>query len=605
MPRCLNVLKPALTILSPITVALLAQIVPATVADAQDRCSFTRTNHDCTITLNRNSFVFPAPLQLYPGAVVTVKIENGNDFELYTLDPAPGQATPLLDVTSTALGNLNTILAAAGSLAAASASSVPPPVVAPTAPASPGAPGGEIGLTAESAEKGVTSHGRGKYVSTDPCEKDPNGPACRQEKDAELANAVVQALAAQKASDKAAQDAKDQKAENDFRKYTAICDADHVSQFSTETCMLTLLNAASQGILKATVPSQDIYGELNTLLTPDAQPPLAPQPPPNASKPHIAFEHLLQELCGEPSVPHYYQPCGIAGSHSLVHQQADASAFAAALLARLTKPPSNVNVPPTDIYPQPSARVLNAMQLATEEQAALDAIRKDLEGFASRLQDLANHATMTAGTVGYIRDSRISHHVSRTVNYTLNRLNLVCNSQEAANDGSKKVAIVTVAAVYGEAHWEANTGVALVFRPIRSFTVAPIISNAMQNGSYVSESKASPEVAPFVAADYRLGSDFKLFGWRGAFYGTGGVGYNTSQESADFLVGPSLSWRGLLLSGLCDFGHGARLAQGLTVGEPLGSGSTPTTITTIPTTNYWVPALTIGVSVRIPGISGR
>jgi hypothetical protein len=245
------------------------------------------------------------------------------------------------------------------------------------------------------------------------------------------------------------------------------------------------------------------------------------------------------------------------------------------------------------------------MQLVTEEQSGLDAIRKDLEGYASRLQDLAGHPTKTDGTVGYIQDSRVSRHLSRAVNYTLNRLNLISNSQEAANDGSKKAPIVTIAVVYGEAHWEANTGVALVFRPIRTFTVAPIISNGSQNGSYISESKASPEVAPFVAADYRLGSDFKLFGWRGAVYATGGVGYNTSQESADYLVGPSISWRNLLLSGLCDFGHGTRLAQGLTVGQVLGSASSPTTITTIPTTNYWVPAFTVGISVRIPGISGR
>jgi hypothetical protein len=271
----------------------------------------------------------------------------------------------------------------------------------------------------------------------------------------------------------------------------------------------------------------------------------------------------------------------------------------------MTKPPTGVNVPSTDTYPQLSAIVLSAMQLVTEEQSALDAIRKDLEGYVSRLEDLATHPTATAGTVGFIQDPRISRHVTRAVNYTLNRLNLVSNGQEVANDGSKKVPIVTVAVVYGEAHWEGDTGVALAFRPIRTFTVAPVVSGGTQAASYISESKASPEVAPFVGADYRLGPDFKLFGWRGGFYFTGGIGYNTSQESADYLVGPSISWRGLLLSGLCDFGHGSHLAQSLTVGESLGTMATPTTITTLPTTNYWAPALSVGISVRIPGISGR
>jgi len=132
----------------------------------------------------------------------------------------------------------------------------------------------------------------------------------------------------------------------------------------------------------------------------------------------------------------------------------------------------------------------------------------------------------------------------------------VSNSQEAANEGSKKALIVTIAVVYGEARWEASSGVALAFRPIRTFTVAPVISasTGLQTSSYISESKAGPEVVPFVSADFRLGDDFKFLGWRGAFYATGGIGYNISQESADFLVGPSISWRGVLLSGLCDFG---------------------------------------------------
>lgn len=140
-----------------------------------------------------------------------------------------------------------------------------------------------------------------------------------------------------------------------------------------------------------------------------------------------------------------------------------------------------------------------------------------------------------------------------------------------------------------------------------------MISTAgLQTGSYINQNKAGPEFVPFAAADLRLGNDFELGGWRAAFYATAGLGYNISQESADYLVGPSLSWRGVLLSALCDFGNGARLGQGLTVGEslpgtPASSTTpyTPTTISTIPTTNHMVPAFTIGISVRIPGIAGR
>ena len=607
MPRRLKVLNVTLKVLSLTLPILLLQDFVATPAAAQGKpCSFTRTNHDCEITLSRNSFVFPAPLQMYPGSVVTVGIQGGNDFERYTLDPAPGQATALTDVTSTALGNLTGIFASAGSIAAATASPVPPaPAVAPPPPPPPDAALGRIQVQNQYLYQGNDSGKRIK--ATDPCEKDPNGAVCRQIKAAELADAVAKALATQRQKEKDDQDqkAKDDaiKAETAFNAYVAICDADHVSQFSSESCKLDLLKAASQRIVDAANRSQDFYAKLNTLLTPDSQPPLAQLPIPDTSRQHIPFQDLLRELCGQSaSGPPNYLPCGLEDDHGLVHRQADATANAAALLARMTKPPSNVTVPSTKLYPQPSPTVVNTMQLLTGEQAALDAIRKDLEGYASRLQDLVTHATTTVGTVGYIQDSHIDRHVTRSINYTLNRLNLVSNSQAAANDGSKKVPIVTIVVVYGEARWEASTGIALVFRPIRTFTVAPNLSNGTQ---YISESKAAPELAPFVAADYRLGSDFNFFGWRGAAYATTGIGYNTSQQSADFLVGPSISWRGFLLSGLCDFGHGSRLAQSLTVGEQLGTATAPTTITTLPTSNYWVPAFTVGISVRIPGISGR
>ncbi len=506
---------------------------------AQTRCSFIKTNHDCELRLDRNSFVVPPPLQMYPGAVVTVKIENGNDYELYTLDPGPGSASPLIDIASTTVGDLNTILGAANSIAAAS--QVPAPQQQPLEPNFV-LPGGNQQPTQEQA----------------------------------------------------------------FNDYIAHCDIDHVSQFSTEACMLRLLNDASQRILRASLPSQHFYSELNTLLTPDSQPPLSSVPIPDVSTQHVPFDQLLQELCGEPTAPNYYQPCGVADDHSLIHQQAAASAYAAALLARMTKPPTEVNPPSGKTYPQPSRTVLNAMQLVTEEQAALDAIRKDLEGYASRLQDLAIRPTIQAETVGYIQDSHKSHYFTRTVTFTLNRLNLVSNSQEAVNDGSKKVSIVTITAVYGDSRWEGSAGVALVFRPIRTFSVAPSISGTTQpitqSGTYISESKASPEVAPFAAANYRLGPDGKFLGWRSAIYATGGIGYNTSQESADYLAGFSLSWRGLAISPLCDFGHGARLGNSLQANDQL---STTYTASTVPTVNYWVPAFAVGISIRIPAITGR
>jgi hypothetical protein len=445
-----------------------------------------------------------------------------------------------------------------------------------------------------------------KKHKADPCMQDPNGADCRKEKDAELAEAIVNAMSKEKDEEDKKKKIQDAKDEAKLRQDLSACTFEQVSQFSNPECMMKFLRLASESILRETLSSKKVYLELQQFITPDSQ----TLPPTTAT-----LANLLGELCGTTPSPALDRPCALSSEDGLIRRQAIASADAAALLSRITKPPTLQNIPATETYNPLTPHVLKAMQLVGEEQAALDAIRKDLEGYASRIQDLILDPPNPQGAIiGTIHDSGPSHHLSRTVNFSLNRLNLVSNSQEAANEGSKKALIVTIAVVYGEARWEASSGVALAFRPIRTFTVAPVISasTGLQTSSYISESKAGPEVVPFVSADFRLGDDFKFLGWRGAFYATGGIGYNISQESADFLVGPSISWRGVLLSGLCDFGNGARLGQGLTVGETLAGTPatpttpfTPTTITTLPTSNYLVPAFMIGISVRIPGIAGR
>ena len=591
------------------------------LAFAQRPCSFTHTNHDCTLTLDRNSFVFPPTLQMYPGAVVTVYIQNGHDFEAYTLDQAPGQAAVRPDVASSVLGNLNTILGAAASFGAASTSPVPLAQAPPPAK-------GPLGERVETTDPCLADpQGMdclvGKIVQglKTECDKSPQSVDCR-------VGIIVQALKKEKADEDAAAKKDGQAQQGALDGSIKACDdTNNLSQFSTPECMLKALQTASDGILAvAATPSQGLYQELQAFLTPDAL--IVHRPDARTHRSPASLKDLLDELCGSSPPLDSTHPCAIDSTdYSLIQQQAAASAFAASVLSKLTKPPSAINIPSTATYKPFTQPVLNAMQLVAEEQAALDAIRKDLEGYASRIQDLLNiprigPPVIASGTlgvpgttqvVGQINDTGKDYHVTRSVNYSLNRFNLVTNSLEAANDGSKKTLIVTVNVVYGETHWEASSGVAVAFRPIRTFTVAPVISSGgLQTGSYINQTKGGPEVVPFASADFRLGDDFKFLGWRGAVYATGGIGYNISQESADFLVGPSISWRGVLLSALCDFGNGARLGQGLTVGENLpgtpATGTTPftpTTITTLPTTNRMVPAFTIGISVRIPGITNR
>jgi hypothetical protein len=108
-------------------------------------------------------------------------------------------------------------------------------------------------------------------------------------------------------------------------------------------------------------------------------------------------------------------------------------------------------------------------------------------------------------------------------------------------------------------------------------------------------------VVPFGAANYRLTNDLGWTRWKSNIYWTGAVGINPNTVSTDFATGLSLSWRALMVSGLCHFGHDVRLTQGLTVGESLGPGfnGSPSTQT------RWTTNFAIGLSVRVPSLTGR
>ena len=110
-----------------------------------------------------------------------------------------------------------------------------------------------------------------------------------------------------------------------------------------------------------------------------------------------------------------------------------------------------------------------------------------------------------------------------------------------------------------------------------------------------------PTVVPFAAGNYRLTNDLKWTRWKSNWYWTGAVGINPNSVSADFGTGLSLSWRALMLSALCHFGHEVRLTQGLHVGESLGAGFNGS----VPTQTYWTESFALGVSIRVPSLTGR
>jgi hypothetical protein len=199
--------------------------------------------------------------------------------------------------------------------------------------------------------------------------------------------------------------------------------------------------------------------------------------------------------------------------------------------------------------------------------------------------------------------------VTRTIIYSLNILNLVSNSQEAAPDPSKKKLLATLSLNFAEGpksgssslRWEASAGALFSSLPIRSFSPAPVFTNGTITDKKVSQNLLYPTVVPFAAANYRLTNDLGWTRWKSNIYWTGAVGINPNTVSADFATGLSLSWRALMVSGLCHFGHDVRLTQGLSVGESLGPGFNGT----LSTQTYWTASFALGLSVRVPSLTGR
>jgi len=259
-----------------------------------------------------------------------------------------------------------------------------------------------------------------------------------------------------------------------------------------------------------------------------------------------------------------------------------------------------------------------------DSQKIIDAIAADLLGYSQRLTDLGATGYRTGvhdcgGTPCVSIDSRrdtdqiYQRMVTRTVTYSLDALNLVSYSQEAAPNPTNKKALATVVINFADRpngkvlglpftalRWEASAGVFFSMLPNRSFSVAPVYTGTTITDNTVKENAQRPTPVPFAAANYRLTDDLPGH-WKSNIYWTGAVGVNPNTTTADFATGLSFAWRALMVSGLCHFGHDVHLTQGFTNNEDLG----PTFTGTVPTHSYWTANFAIGVSVRIPSLSGR
>lgn len=169
-------------------------------------------------------------------------------------------------------------------------------------------------------------------------------------------------------------------------------------------------------------------------------------------------------------------------------------------------------------------------------------------------------------------------------------------------DTPNKTAILTLTVQYQSSpRFEVSTGVMVPVRPFHSYAAAAQATNGAVTANVVQET-LTYTVVPMASVNTLIGRDLVVKQQRVAFFGTVAVGYNPASSSVEFGVGPSFSWRSIMISGLADIGRDTQLAGGFTVGQTLAVSNPAKPLTT----TRWSAKGAVALSVRIPlGGSGK
>ena len=162
-------------------------------------------------------------------------------------------------------------------------------------------------------------------------------------------------------------------------------------------------------------------------------------------------------------------------------------------------------------------------------------------------------------------------------------------------DASAKQALVALTVQFqSPPRVEVSTGLMVPVTPYHSYSTAAVATNGTITGSVVQETRTYT-VVPMVSVNI-LATDFTVKQQRAAWFGSVAVGYNPATSSVEFGVGPSFSWRSIVISALADIGRDTRLAGGFTVGQSLPAGNPPKPLTT----TVWNVKPAAVISIRIP-----
>lgn len=523
---------------------------------AAKTCSIAKTNHSCTLTIDREYPVSPPTIQMYSGSTLTVTVKNPLPFENYTLDTIPGTAAQNPDAYAAFLQGQG-LLSSLPTLALATHAHNALLRVAPAAvPPKPCTTARGILTNAITLYNGMISPKPGQSAVP--------------------ANQVKAAFANAKTS--------------------------------LGFCAQSLLTDARKAYA-------DIDPYLNRYLSTYTQEPTRPLLTP--------FSTIKADI------------------DAYTHRETKLSSLISTI-------PSGV--PGSSVGPD----VAGVLFQFTSDQKLLDGIASDLFGYEERFSDFVGNlaygwqhdrdlclilwpappprdpatgnpadsasycptqpATDAISLVASQDNSAVYENMAiRSKIYTLNALNMVANqAQSTTVTSTNKLAIASVTVQYagdsqGLTHysslrWDASLGVLVSMIPIRSFSVQPVYTGTTVTNNLVHETTTSPQWVPFAAANYRIADHLPWkTRWQSGIYVTFALGVNPNTKTADGAAGFSLAWRELMFSLLCHFTHDTRLTSGFYNNQSLG----PTFTGTLPTETYWRKTFALGISVRVPTVTGR
>lgn len=251
------------------------------------------------------------------------------------------------------------------------------------------------------------------------------------------------------------------------------------------------------------------------------------------------------------------------------------------------------------------------------------AVNKDLQTYFVNIKETAGNKPGNVLDLGFIDDPK---HISqdagtatstkflgRLVTYSINAINQVSVLTTAVPTTAQKTSVVTISVIYSAPRLEVSTGFLLSWLPNRTFanqTTVNVSAGSIPTTSNIvlTQSIIRPIVLPYAAANIRLGNDFTIRQRRAAIYWTTAIGFNAYNTTAEYAVGPSLSWRMIMLSPLFHIGHDTHLTQGETVNQiwcntaaPAGSATACVGTPPAPSSKtFWRGAFAFGIGIRVP-----